>query len=320
MKAKELKKSMKSILETPYAIQIYLVIREKDDFSIKLADIESTTTIPELKELFQFHLTDEIINNDSLSLQNLSAADERSNVVYFYDYDEYPEELDLIRKFELSEAIAQEKFNFKTDELSKLHGFLIYLGSMNKGMLLFKKHYPISLIKRDAFLLYKSENRFKKFDGSDIIRINGNVQLIKLNDHIYITDLKVLEKNFGFDKLIHSAAEEAISIIEEYGLLEDIEVLKDTAEELAFARKLSKVKTNSPIFNLNIPKENVLEFTRNTPELAGKFKYSDDGKKIRLDTNKSKKEFIKLLNDAFLHSELTKVYYDARAKDVITKE
>ena len=48
------------------------------------------------------------------------------------------------------------------------------------------------------------------------------------------------------------------------------------------------------------------------------FKYSDDGSTIRLDTKKSKAAFIKLLNDAFLRSELTKEYYEARAKDNIT--
>ena len=55
------------------------------------------------------------------------------------------------------------------------------------------------------------------------------------------------------------------------------------------------------------------------PELAGKFKYSDDGNKIRLDTKKSKDAFLKLMNDSFLRSELTKQYYEASTKDNITQ-
>ena len=98
-------------------------------------------------------------------------------------------------------------------------------------------------------------------------------------------------------------------------MLEDIQVLKDAAEDISFARKLSKVKNSSPIFSLNIPKNEIVEFTKNTSVLVGKFKYSPDGSSIRLDTKKSKEAFIKLLNDAFLRSELTKLYYDARAKD-----
>ena len=50
----------------------------------------------------------------------------------------------------------------------------------------------------------------------------------------------------------------------------------------------------------------------------GKFKYSEDGLTIRLDTKKSKDAFIMLMNDAFLHSELSKRYYEAKAKDNIS--
>lgn len=74
----------------------------------------------------------------------------------------------------------------------------------------------------------------------------------------------------------------------------------------------------TPLTNL-FPKEAIVEFTKNTPELAGKFKYSEDGTQIRLDTKKSKIAFLKLMNDAFLHSELTQQWYDASAKDNITQ-
>ena len=111
----------------------------------------------------------------------------------------------------------------------------------------------------------------------------------------------------------------ASSAIEDLDILDDIEVLRDTLEVPSFARKLSKVKKASPIFKLGISKEAIVEFTKNTPELAGKFKYSEDGTQIRLGTKKSKIAFLKLMNDAFLHSELTKQWYDASAKDNITQ-
>ena len=63
------------------------------------------------------------------------------------------------------------------------------------------------------------------------------------------------------------------------------------------------------IFKLGVTKEAIVEFTKTTSELTGKFKYSEDGTKIRLDTKKSKDAFLKLMNDAFLRSELTEQYY-----------
>lgn len=80
-----------------------------------------------------------------------------------------------------------------------------------------------------------------------------------------------------------------------------------------------KFEEKYPIFKLGITKEAIIEFTKTTPELAGKFKYSDDGNKIRLDTKKSKDAFLKLMNDSFLRSELTKQYYEASTKDNITQ-
>ncbi len=73
----------------------------------------------------------------------------------------------------------------------------------------------------------------------------------------------------------------------------------------------------SPILRLNIPKIEVIRFSKTHPALKDKFKYTEDGQTIRLDTKASKKLFIKLLNDEYLHSELTKQYYEAIAKDKI---
>ncbi|TCK89126.1 uncharacterized protein DUF4868 [Natranaerovirga hydrolytica] len=316
-----MQQKINTILGGNYSAQIYFVLRDETYFKIKLVDIENQKTIPAIKTMFSDYLINQIVENEDLSLCELSTADERSNAIYCYDYDEYPEELGLFRNFDIKAAVRGDKFSFENDNLSKLHGYIIYLGSMEDGMVLFKKHYPISLIKRDAFLLgaIKSEKRFKKIDGDDIIRLNGSVQLMRLEDKIFVIDLKVLEQNFGFEKLIRQAADHTIQSIHEIGLIEDIQILRDAAEDISFSRKLSKVKNSSPILKLNISKEQIILFTKNTSVLSGKFKYSPDGNTIRLDTKKSKEAFLKLLNDSFLHSELTKLYYDARAKDNITE-
>ncbi len=94
-----------------------------------------------------------------------------------------------------------------------------------------------------------------------------------------VIDIKSFEKNFAFETLIHQRAEKTIAEIENIDLLEDIQVLKDSTDDPAYARKLSKVMDNSPIIKLNIPNEKIIKFTQTTPGLIGKFKYSEDGKK-----------------------------------------
>lgn len=320
MTVDEIKAKVKGIFSVSYASQVYLVLKTKTGFELRLACIEDATE-PEMRSMFSDNVCSRISNNEDLSICNLSVADDRANALFYYDYEEYPDELLVFKNFNLLAAVdSVPKFNFKEDNISSLYGYIIYLGTSNEGILLFKKHYSIALIKRECFLLglCKSEELFEKLSSDDILRLNGDFQLIRLDDKIYVTDIKVLERNLGFHDLVFREASTTIDAIDELKLLDDIQVLKDSAEDVSFARKLSKVKKSSPIFANNIPKDVIIAFTKTNPGLKGTFKYSEDGSTIRLDTKKSKAAFIKLLNDAFLHSELTQEYYEARAKDNIS--
>lgn len=322
MTIEEIKDKLSTLLGQPYTVQVYFVLKQDGNLVLRLADIEDEKTEPEVDKLFLEYMTDTVLNNNDLQVCELSTADERTNAIFHYDYTEYPEELEVFQSFDIKQATKEvEKFNFEQDNLSRLCGYIIYIGSMEDGVSLFKKHYPISLIKRDSFLLgaIKSKQRFELVTGDDIIRLNGAVQLFQIKGEIFVIDIKVLERNMGFNQLIYKAADEIVQAIEGLAIIEDIQVLRDSAEDIAFARKLSKVKKFSPIFKLNISKETIIEFTKTTHDLSGRFKYSEDGNEIRLDTKKSKDAFITLMNDAFLRSELTKQFYEAKAKDNITQ-
>ena len=283
MTIEEIKDKLSTLLGQPYTVQVYFVLKQDENLILRLADIEDEKTEPEVDKLFLEYMTDTVLNNNDLQVCELSTADERTNAIFHYDYTEYPEELEVFQSFDIKQATKEvEKFNFEQDNLSRLCGYIIYIGSMEDGVSLFKKHYPISLIKRDSFLLgaIKSKQRFELVTGDDIIRLNGAVQLFRINGEIFVIDIKVLERNMGFNQLIYKAADETVQAIEELAIIEDIQVLRDSAEDIAFARKLSRVKKSSPIFKLNISKETIIEFTKTTHDLSGRFKYSEDGNEI----------------------------------------
>lgn len=307
---------IKQIFNGSYTAQVYFVLRKQDEFVIKLADIEDKDE-PELREMFSSELIKNIVNDENLKICLLSSADEYPNAIYLYDYDTYPEELGLFKDFDIDTAIHYDKFNFDEDRLSDLFGYIIYLGSMSNGISLFKKHYPISLIKQDSFLLgiKKDKERFIKIPASDIIRLNGKAQLLKIKNKIYVMDLKMLERNMGFTMLIKKVASESIDSIAKLNIIEDIQTLTDSLDNISFVKKLSKIKNTSPIFKLNINAASIIQFTKSTDVLRDKFKYTEDGKQLRLDTKKSKQDFLALMNDEFLISELTRQYYEATSKD-----
>lgn len=113
-----------------------------------------------------------------------------------------------------------------------------------------------------------------------------NICVKLLFEHALIKDLSVLEKFFGFHEIIKREALLAIDQIENINLLEDMDVLREAIDDVTFARKLTKVRNASPVLTMNIPNEQIINFTKTTPGLAGKFKYSDNDTKIRLDTKK----------------------------------
>lgn len=318
MDIKEIKNNLNQILTSDISLNMFFVLEDEEGNYIKRkVDLEQGDTTEELLNLFKSYLLSNIIDNEELCLRNLSESDDRRNAIYYFDYDVYPKDLCCIHNFNLDEDVVVDKFSFSDETLSGLRGYLIYLGSMTDCVVLYKKHYPISLIKRDSFMLYKKQQRFVRFDGDEMLRLNENVQVMKLNDEIYVLEIDNFERNFGFESLIIKRATETIDEIEQIGILEDIQVLKDSVEEISFARKLSKIKEKSPVVSLGVSNEDIIKFTKENPGLVGKFKYSDDGKKIRLDTKVSKNTFIKLLNDDYLRSELTKQDYDSAAKDKI---
>ena len=320
MNAEELKNIVSLRVTSPRALQVFLVLKTDSGFVMRLADIEDKTE-PEIQDLFEDYLKTAIISNDDLTIRSLSLADETPNTIYEYDYESYPEELDLFASFGFKEIVTANKFDFRKDNLNDLFGYIVYDGSMDNGIIMFKIHYPISLIKRDSFLLgaHKAKQRFEKLPGNDIVRLNGTVQLLRIGDKTLVLDLHVLEKMLGFSELVKKDAVESVNAIESLNLIENIETLKELTEDPSFARKLSKVKKTSPIFKLGIGKETIIAFSKSTPGLSKQFKYNDDGTKIRLDTKKSKTLFLKLMNDAFLRSELTKQYYEAIAKDAVSE-
>lgn len=314
MTSEELRHSVEQIFNDAITLQLYLIIKTEDDVEIKLADIDNGDTLNDLKRLFVNKVSEEVVHNENLNILELSATDERSNAIYHYDLEEVPKELEPIYGFSLQNTY--QHFSFQNDELSDIKGFLILLGTRDNHIILYKRQYPIYLIKRDAFLMFKRNERFVEIN-EDLLRLSSGFEFLKLGDDLFIEKLSVLEKFFGFHEIIKREAILALHQIESKNLLEDIDVLKQAVDDVTFARKLTKVRNNSPVLTLDIPIDKIIEFTKITPGLIGQFKYSDDGKKIRLDTKKSKEAFVKMLNDDFLKSELTQVYYASLAKDEI---
>jgi len=248
----------------------------------------------------------------NLQIINISASDERTNVLYEYDLKDKPQELNVI-----SEVIAngeQPIFSSEHDDVKNLYAYLIAIGDAEKKLLLYKKHYPISVYSAQKnFFMFESDHRFVRME-EDLIRLDNNFDFLSLNETLLINNLKALEKFFGFHEIIKKEAIFSVTAIEAQGIIDNPSELSNMIEDISFARKLTKTAVNSPVLG-KIPVNIIIDFTKNHPILKGKFKYTVNNSQIHLDTKISKNLFLKLLNDDYLRSDLTRAYYDSLAKD-----
>ena len=269
-----------------------------------------------LRQLFVSSLEDFIISKEDYTLLPLSTADERGNCFYEYDL-ELPDELqrlettignDDLRCFDLSES--------KFEDIESL---IIVIADSENEISLFKKISGVEVIGRGGFILWKSNQIFKRFTDQ-LLRISPRFQALRVDEKIIITDLSTIEKSFGFHDTIIREATNSLGAIENLQLVSNIESLRELVSDVRFARKLTKVAKSSPVIQLHIPNADIIAFAKKHPLTESKMKYNPSQTQFLLDTRVSKDLFIKILNDDLLTSELTKLYYDSLAKDGIVIE
>ncbi len=295
------------------SINIYALLN--GDKTPKKLDIQAID-LTSIRTIFIDSINNLVINENEYVLLPISSADERGKCFYEYDL-ELPEELN-----NLIDVIGNDNihiFNFNDEQIVEINSLLIVIGNYEHQVSLFKKLSPIEVIGRGSFFLRKTSERFERF-SNNLLRISPGFQALSINGSVIILNLKTIEKSFGFTEVIQREALLGIEAIREMSIVKNIEELESLIDNITFARKLIKVARSSPVILNNIPNLQIIDFTKNHPALRGKIRYNEDESMIKLHTKKSKDLFVKLLNDDFLTSELTRLFYDSLAKDGIDEE
>ena len=292
-------------------LALYVLYNDKEGIEqIRLADIDHGSAV-ELKDQYLKYLKNKFLENDDLTFMNISEGDNRRNVAFRYDLDERPIGLDAMNL--IAENEIQPQFSFTKDDFDKIKAFVITIGTEVRKLVLFKSHHHLSILRgASTFGIRVSNHRFVRV-REDIIKLSPNIDFLQIDNTLVVLSLKTLEANFGFEAIIRNKATENILAIGAINLLEDISILSEMAEDIRQAKHIMRVKANSPVMLL--PVATVIAFVQSHKPIMKKFRLSEDGSRLKLDTKVSKKLFLALMNDDFLTSELTKLYYAGIAKD-----
>jgi hypothetical protein len=309
----ELRAELTYFMTTADAITLTLYVAYDDAEGVeqlRIADIDADTA-QELKEMFLTQLAVQVLNNDDLFCMDISAADDRKNVIYLYDLDPWPEQLQMMNTIAINDE--QPEFVPTASNFEKIKAFIISIGSEQHKLILYKNRHRLNLVKGgNAFSILIGNNRLERFRG-DLIKLSPAIDFLQLGDDLIILNLKTLESGFGFEDAIRHRAAQNIILIAGANLLEDVALLTVMAADLKSAKRIMKIRANSPV--LQMPASEVVHFVTHYPPIMRKFRLSADGTRLKLDTTVSKMLFLDLLNDDLLTSELTKRYYMGRAKD-----
>lgn len=285
----------------------------KENFEIKKLNIENTE-ISTIQDMFVKSLENKILEQEEQVVLKLSEADNRTNTVFHYDLV-LPVGLEFYN-VTLNDTI--ENFSFRNDDLINIDSLIIKIGTEQQHIKIYKKLYPVEVLGRGGYLFKKARTQLERFTEK-ILNLTPSFNAIFVSNNFIFMDLKLLEASYGFHDVIIREAHLTIQSIETLNILDSVEGIIDLLEKTSFARKVVKVK-NSPVIIKGIPNAQIITFTQRHPALANKMRYSEDGTKIILHTKRSRELFIKMLDDAYLTSELTEQYYESIAKDIIDEE
>lgn len=285
----------------------------KETFEIKKLNIDNTE-IYTIQNMFLDSVRSKIISVEEQTIIKVSEADNRANTVFHYDLD-LPDGL-IFYSADLTDVISN--FSFIDDDLGNIDSLIIKIGTEQHQIKIYKKLSPVEVLGRGGYLFKKARTQLERFTEK-VLNLTSSFNAVFVDDTYIFLDLKLLEHSYGFHDVIVREANNSVQLIQALGILDTTDGIVELLGKTSFARKVVKIK-NSPVFLKQIPNTQIISFTQRHPALANKMKYNEDGTQIILHTKKSRELFIKMLDDAYLTSELTEQYYESTAKDVVEGE
>lgn len=295
------------------SLSMYLILKNGD---IRFANLEEAVR-NELKNKFVAYLNGRINNDGELNYCNLTDYTDRKNTVCYYDLPEPLPGLQPLNVVTTQEQ--QQEFSFIDDDFSNIEGFVFLIGNETNKIALYKKHYPLSLIKRDSSFvgLRKSETGLVRLE-SDILKVNETFEFLQIDNQVVVFSIKSLESSFGYTGILMRAAKTKFDLIQEAELIENVEELEELIQEKKFAKKIIKIKADTPV--LALPFDRLKTFILGHPKLKRRLKFNDAQDRIKFHSKTSKELFLKLLSDSYLKSELTDLLYETDEKEQLSDE
>lgn len=307
-------------------MNLYFILRQQDEYILKKANVKNEALTP-IRNVLRDNLVHlrQMMDEPTFAVLNLSGAEDRTNVIYQYDLEEL-RPISLMKEVDANlfndgyfTADNNRVFDFNTDTFEDVDAWIASYGVEGNHIIIYRKTFSVNLLKQGRNLFIFKDAEQIDIVKDDIFRIDGKIDFFLVDNTVLIYNISILEKFNDFKDIVQRSARSSIQQIAAVDLVEDIAKLRERAEsDISFARKLIKVTTNALILNV-VDKERIIQFAREHAYLSRRLKVSADNK-FELEKKSAQNLFIQLLDDAFLHSELSSNDYLSPGKDILRPE
>ena len=250
--------------------------------------------------------------SDNFTLENYSSSTKRLDAIYLYDIsDQLKPEMQSLK--DVKESVDLDNFVVNPENsIDQVNGLYIVIKSAEHVISLYKHIFGVDKIyaQRNLFIV-RSHDQFVKQTES-MLRISSSFQMLCVDDEIIMTDIQKLERIMDLKEVLtNRAAEHIATIVNERQLVKDSVQLERVSKEPIMAKKLIHALTDGKVFSQNISNDAIIAFARSK---GAKLNMSFEGNQFDLKNKIEAKRFIKLIDDDYLTSELTREDYDANQK------
>jgi hypothetical protein len=245
-------------------------------------------------------------------LENYSSSTKQLDAIFQYDLQE-----DLRPEMQLMKDVKTlenpKLFVIKpNNSIDQVNGLYIVIRSANHVISLYKHIFGVDKIyaQKSWFLVHSNEQFVKQQES--MLRISPTFQMLCVDDDIIMTDIQKLERIMDLKAVLTNAAAQHIAtIVNAKQLVTRSDLLEEVSNEPTMAKKLIHAVTVGKVFLKNISNAVIIAFAQ---KKGAKLNMSYQGNQFDLTNKAEARRFIKLIDDDYLTSELTKEDYDANQK------
>lgn len=307
MKKDEIQNRIKTITSKGYKPEIYAVIKSDGIYTLKRL-LAVDALVEQIKDSVDKLITEQIFSED-FDIDDYSRIEENKKIFYEIDQDENYAPFSFLNGVDFED--------YKETDQPFLKGFIIKVNLNTDQFWIYQHKYPVTLInkKTSIYALLNGQNRYEPLTV-DVIRFDNKMDFFIIDNNIFTKKINLLQSDFGFDKYIRTEADKELNRINGLGILSTSDTLRNmiTGSKLTTAKKMLNIKNSKA---MSLSKEELYVSIKNHSYYKDKFQFNEGNHTLIINSQKDANLFLKMINDDFLHSELTGADYETNSKHAL---